>query len=126
MGGLYDHRNGEAGLAHEGEHAEPVEIGHHQVEDHGVDSQVGAGEELDCRIAAIREDRLAAEALDCGFQQATLDRIVVDNEHDLRHEPSHKLYRIGALSPVSINGLLNRPPAAGAVETRPSACDMQG
>ena len=113
MGGLHDHRNIEAGLAHEGQNAEPIEIGHDQVEDHGIDRRVGSGEELDRRIAAVRDDRLVAVALNRGFEQATLDRIVIDDEHNFRHEPS-QLYRIGALSPVSINGLLSRSPTVGS------------
>ena len=88
MGGLHDHRNIEAGLSHESQDAQPVEIGHHQVEDHGVDSRVGAGEKLDRRIAAVRDDCQVAKALDCGFKQATLDRIVVDDEHNFRHKPN--------------------------------------
>ena len=86
MGGLHDHRNIEAGISHESQDAQPVEIGHHQVEDHGVDLRVGAGEKLDRHIAAVRDDCQVAKALDCGFKQATLDRIVVDDEHDFRHK----------------------------------------
>ncbi len=37
--GLHDHRDGEAGLAHPGEHAEAVEIGHHEIEHDGVDAR---------------------------------------------------------------------------------------
>ena len=37
MRGLHDHRDGEPGLAHAREHAEAVEIGHHEIEDDGVD-----------------------------------------------------------------------------------------
>ena len=87
MGGLHDHRNCEAGLAHEGQNAEPVEVGHHQVEDDGIYGRVGSGEELDRRIAAVRDDCLVAEALDRGFEEATLDRIVINDEHNFRHEP---------------------------------------
>ena len=39
VGGLHDHRHGEAGLAHPREHAEPVEIGHHQIEHDRVDAR---------------------------------------------------------------------------------------
>ena len=35
--GLHDHRNGEAGVAHLGQHAEAVEVGHHEIEHDAVD-----------------------------------------------------------------------------------------
>ncbi len=37
MRGLHDHRHVDRRLAHFGEHAEPVEIRHHQIEDHAID-----------------------------------------------------------------------------------------
>ena len=39
MGGLHDDRNVAARLAHARQHAEPVEIGHHQIEHHAVDAR---------------------------------------------------------------------------------------
>ncbi len=38
VGGLHDHRHGRAGLAHPRQHAEPVEIGHHQIEHDAVEA----------------------------------------------------------------------------------------
>ena len=37
VGGLHDHRHIDRSLPQFGEHAEPVEIRHHQIEDHGID-----------------------------------------------------------------------------------------
>src|SRR5262249_3106321 len=39
VGGLHDDGRGEAGIADPGEHAEPVEIGHHEVEHDRVDAR---------------------------------------------------------------------------------------
>ena len=39
MRGLHDHRHAQAGLAHARQHAEAVEIGHHEVEHHAVDAR---------------------------------------------------------------------------------------
>ena len=79
--------NVEAGVAHARQDAEAVEVGHHQVENDAVDARcIGSGEQLDRGIAAFGDDRLIAETLDHGFEEATLNRIVVDDKHDLRHE----------------------------------------
>ena len=85
MGGLHDDRNGERGLAHLGEHAEAVEIGHHQVEHDRIDA-VRAGQQRDGGVAALGDDRLVARARDHVFEQPTLDGIVVDDEDALGHD----------------------------------------
>jgi hypothetical protein len=54
MGGLQDDRNVEAGFAHARQHAEAVEIGHHQVEHHAVDV-LRAAEQCHGRIAALSD-----------------------------------------------------------------------
>ena len=78
----------EAGLAHARQHAEAVEVGHHQIEDDAVDA-LGVGAEQQCAggVAALGGERLIAEALHHGFEQAALNRIVVDDEHGFGHGP---------------------------------------
>ncbi len=89
MGGLHDDGNVEACLAHARQHAQAVEVGHHHVEHHAIDARRRRpGEQLDGRIAALGQHGLVAEALDHGFEQPALDRIVVDDQHDLRHGTS--------------------------------------
>ena len=86
MRGLHDHRNGDAGLAHAGEHAEAVEIGHHEIEHDAVDrAAVGAGQQLGRGVAAVGDDDLVADARDHVFEQPALHRIVVDDENTLDH-----------------------------------------
>ncbi len=41
--GLHDHRHVDCGLAHFGEHAHAVEIGHDQIEDHAIDVRAPSG-----------------------------------------------------------------------------------
>ena len=87
MGGLHDDGDVQSSVAHARQHAKAVEIGHHQIEHDAVDAcGVWSGEQLDGGIAAFGDDRLIAETLDHGFEQATLNRIVVDDKHDFRHE----------------------------------------
>ena len=86
MRGLHDHRRGQPGLADAGEHAEAVEIGHHQVEHHGVDlCGIGAGQQRGGRIAAFGDDDLVARAGEHALKEAALHRIVVDDEYPLDH-----------------------------------------
>ena len=83
MGGLHDDRDVEAGFAHARQHAEAVEIGHHQVEHHAVDGRL-CGPVSRRTAASPPSASMApvAEAADHGLEQAALDRIVVDDEHD--------------------------------------------
>ena len=104
-----------AGFAHARQDAEPVEIGHHQIEHHAVDAgAVGAGEQVGGLVAALGQQGPVAETLHHGFEQAALDRIVIDDEHGFGHGPL-TLYRFGAMSPFRLNGLLN-----GLAKTGPS------
>ena len=111
MGGLHDHRDIEAGLAHARQHAEPVEVRHHQVEHHAIDARrLRTGEQADRGVAAVGGERQVAEALDHRLQQAALDRVVVDDEDGFGHQvlqTTDKLCRFGAMSPVWLNELLN-------------------
>ena len=84
MGGLHDDRDVEAGLAHARQHAEPVEVGHHQVEHHAVDG-LRPAEHPHGRVAAFGGEGLVAEALDHVFEQPALDRVVVDDKHGCGH-----------------------------------------
>ena len=86
MRGLHDHRDGEAGLAHLGEHAEPVEVGHDEIEHDRVDARaLGAGEQRDRRVAALGDDRLVAEPAHHVVEEAALHGIVVDDQNTLTH-----------------------------------------
>ena len=89
MGGLHDDRNIAAGLAHARQHAEPVEVGHHQVEHHAIDG-LRPVECPQCRVAALGDHGLVAESFDHGLEQAALDGIVVDDEHGLGHWASQR------------------------------------
>ena len=91
MGGLHDDRQVEARRAHARQHAEPVEIGHHQVEHHAIEARaIGAGEQMGGLVAALGQQGPVAETLHHGFEQATLDRIVIDDQHDFGHgTPQH-------------------------------------
>ena len=76
--GLDDHRGVEAALAHLGEHAEPVEARHHEVEEHHV-GPLGAQERKAVR-AVLGHLRREAESPHRGLGEAALDRIVVHDE----------------------------------------------
>ena len=76
----------QSGLAHAGQHAEAVEVGHHEVEHHAVDlAGVGAGQHRGGRVAAFGDDHVIAVARDHALEEAALHRIVVDNKNPLDH-----------------------------------------
>ena len=86
MRGLHDDRQLVAGLAQPSEHAESVEIRHHQIEDHAIDpAAVRQGKQLQRRVAVVERERLVAEFLQHALKQAALNRIVVDDEHAAAH-----------------------------------------
>jgi len=78
-------------------------------------------------VAALDDGRPVAKSLDHCFEQAPLNRVVVDDEHHFRHYTPHaRLCRIGAMSPVCLNGLLNarrsqRCAALSVLKTRQDA-----
>src|SRR5215510_14186613 len=77
-------------------------------------SGVRADEQLGRSIAALDDDGPVPEPLDHCFEQPPLDRIVVDDKHHFRHYTPHaRLCRIGAMSPVCLNGLLSGTVACG-------------
>ena len=71
-----------ADFAQLGEHAEPVEVRHHEVEDDDVDARpVRRAQERQPRLAGLGHDRLVAEAAHHRLQKPPLNRIVVDDEN---------------------------------------------
>ncbi len=96
----------QAGLAHTGEHAEAVEIGHHEVEDDAIDSRlVGAEQRRHGRIPALGDHGLVAEAAGHVLDQAALHRIVIDDQYDFRHGLAvlRRACHFGSLSPIALN-----------------------
>ena len=61
VGGLHDHRHGDAGLAQPRQHAEAVEIGHHQVEHDAIEAARPTRSARDRLLAALGDHRLVAE-----------------------------------------------------------------
>jgi hypothetical protein len=60
--GLHDHRRRDPRLPHFRQHAKPVEIRHHQVEDDAIDARaVRRIEQRQCGIAVVAGQRLVAE-----------------------------------------------------------------
>ncbi len=84
MRGLHDHRHIAARLAHPRQHAEPVEIGHDEIEHHAVES-LAAGQQRRGLIAAFGDSRLMAEFPHHVVEQAPLNRIVIDDENTRTH-----------------------------------------
>ena len=119
MGGLHDHRHADRGLAHFGEHAESVEIGHHQIEDDAIDvCAVGSGEKFERRFAGVARQRAIVEFLQRRFEKPALHRIVVDNKngHWLRLRPGvTMLSRFGSLWGSRLNAVLSGRIFAAAI-----------
>jgi hypothetical protein len=106
---LDDHGNTDAGFSQARQYAKPVEIRHDKIEYDGFDAfGLGANQHFAGGVAALDDGRPVAKPLDHCFEQPPLDRIVVDDEHYFHHHTPHaRLCRIGAMSPVCLNGLLN-------------------
>ena len=116
MGGLHDHRHVDGGLAHFGEHAEAVEIGHDQIENDAIDPRaVGSGEQRQRTVAGVARERLVFELVQHALQEPALHRIVVDNEdgHRVPWSPqrigdgTRTLCRFGALCGRRLKGVLS-------------------
>ena len=86
MGGLDDHRHGDAVARHGFHHRHAVAVGHHQIEDHGAEAGIGA-QQRQRLVAAGGGDRREAGAAGDLRGQPQLHRIVVDDE-DARHRDS--------------------------------------
>ena len=99
MGGLHDHRHRRPGLAHLREHAEPVEIGHDEIEHDAVDAWLGCREGSERGIPALGEHDFVAEPPHHVVQEAALDGIVVDDQDGGGHAGPFKAVPIGALLP---------------------------
>ena len=111
MGGLHDDGDVQACFTHFCKHAEPVEAGHHEVEHDRVDRlRIGGGQQGHGGVAAIDDEGLIAALLHHVFNQTALHGVVVGNQNGGSHGFPRTLltmYRIGALSPMPINALLN-------------------
>src|SRR6478609_7398371 len=111
MSSLDDDRNGEPRLAHLAEHAEPVEIGHHQVEHDRVDARtLGAGENSDGGIAAFSDDRLKAGARDHVLQETPLHWVIIDDQNTLAHHATSTYTAcadLGQCGPAGLKGVLS-------------------
>ena len=67
-------------------HAEAVELGHHEIEHHAIDPPgVALGQEPDGLFAAFGGQCAITEFLRHVFQQAALDRIVIDDQNAFTH-----------------------------------------
>ena len=70
-----------AACAQSRQHAEPVEVRHHQIEDHAIDPRaVRPGEQRQRGVAVVEHDRLVVEFLQHALEQPALHRIVIDDE----------------------------------------------
>jgi hypothetical protein len=125
MRSLDDHGDGNVGFSHARQHAKPVEIRHDKIEYDGVETfGLGANQQFAGSVAALDDGRPVAKPLDHCFEQAPLDWVVVDDKHYFSHYTPHaRLCRIGAMSPVCLNGLLSahrsrRYAALGVLKTR--------
>ncbi len=82
MRGLHDHRHVDRSLPHFGEHAEPVEIRHHQIENDAIDvGAFGAREQSERSVAVVAHQHLVVELLQHALKEPALHRIVVDDEN---------------------------------------------
>ena len=114
------------GLAQPRQHAEPVEIRHHQIEDHAIDPRaIGAAEQRQRRIAVVEHDGFIAGLLQHGLEEPALHRIVIDNEDGHLLVPSRlrcsTLCRFGSLCGRRLNGVLSRTPISNA-SSCPALC----
>ncbi len=82
MGGLHDDRHFDRRLAKTRQHAESVEIWHHQIEDDAIDPPgFRSRQQRQRRLAAVNDDGLVSELLQHGIDKPALHRIIVDNEY---------------------------------------------
>ena len=89
MCGLHDGRHRDLGVAHPGQHRHAVETGHDEVEDDEIDGRrVGRTQPRQRGLAAVDRFRVVAEPAHHGFQQTSLNGIVVDDKDGGSHEPS--------------------------------------
>src|SRR3974390_1656796 len=104
--GLHDDREVGAGLAQARQHAQTVEVGHHQIEHHAVDTGgIPAEQTAERRVATIRRERPVTKALYHRFQEPPLDGIVIDDEDGVSH--AHALHATCAdLAHSRLSGLM--------------------
>ena len=87
MGGLDDHGNRPVLFPEPGEHTDPVELGHDEIEDdEGNEVALRSGEVDQRLLAACRGRGAIAEPLDGMGEEPTLDGIVVNDEDGGGHD----------------------------------------
>jgi hypothetical protein len=83
---LHDDRDAEACVAHPGEHAHAVEIGHDEVENDGIDGRaVRAAEQRSRGLAAVGDHRLVAGLANHVVEKSAGDGIIIDDQNTLTH-----------------------------------------
>jgi hypothetical protein len=86
MGGLHDDGDGQTCITNFCEHTEPVEAGHHEIENHGIDRLcIGGGQQGHGGIAAVDHEGLIAALLHHVFNQTALYRVVIGNQNGGSH-----------------------------------------
>ena len=86
MGGLHDHRNGKAGVAHPGQHAHTIEAGHDQIEHDGVDRRRFEVHQPRQRgVAGLHHHGFVAATRHHVLDQTALHRIVIRDEDSFDH-----------------------------------------
>ena len=118
---LNDDRQGDVALAHGGEHAHAVEVGHDQVEDDERDRGALGGRQYgERRVAAFRQTRLISETADHGLEKPTLNGIVVDDQNGMRHAGDaalEQLCRFDAMLLDKCKAPLNETAACGCFDS---------
>ena len=88
MRGLDDRRDSNIALAHPRQNPHAVEIGHDEVEDQKIDRRPIAGfKTLQRRFPRFHTFGVVAKSSGHSLEQASLNRIVVDNEYESGHRP---------------------------------------
>ncbi len=90
-------------LAHAGEHAHAVEIGHHQIENEEIDRLLVIRlQPCERGLTGLERLDLVAEPLRHRLQKATLDGIVIDNKDEGGHRESWRLRRCFSARPATV------------------------
>ena len=84
--GLHDDRGGETALAHAQQHAHAIQIGHDQIKDQAVHArQVSGHQAVEGGFAPIDQLGVIAESADHGFEEPTLNGVVVGDQDGQCH-----------------------------------------
>ena len=88
---LHDDRRFDAAFAQLRHEAEPVEVGHDEVDDGDVDAlALRRAQESKRLVAALGDHRLITEAAHHGLEEPALNGIVVDDENGAGHEAASR------------------------------------